>query len=99
MEISIKEDANSVSVVIVGDIEMITIKEFKEKLLQLGQSCEKDIDIDLANVEYIDSSGVGVLISLLKMQKKKGKNLRIEKVSDKVLSVLKLSSLADVFNL
>jgi anti-sigma B factor antagonist len=99
MEISIKDNANSVSVVIVGDIEMITIKEFKEKLLQLGQSTEKDIDIDLSNVEYIDSSGVGVLISLLKMQKKKEKNLRIEKVSDKVLSVLKLSSLADVFNL
>ena len=99
MEISIKENANSVSVVIVGDIEMITIKEFKEKLLQLGQTTDKDIDIDLSNVEYIDSSGVGVLISLLKMQKKKDKNLRIEKVSDKVLSVLKLSSLADVFNL
>ena len=99
MEISIKENANSVSVVIVGDIEMITIKEFKEKLLQLGQTTDKDIDIDLSNVEYIDSSGVGVLISLLKMQKKKDKNLRIEKVSDKVLSVLKLSALADVFNL
>ena len=99
MEISIKENANSVSVVFVGDIEMITIKEFKEKLLQLGQTTDKDIDIDLSNVEYIDSSGVGVLISLLKMQKKKDKNLRIEKVSDKVLSVLKLSSLADVFNL
>ena len=99
MEISIKDGAESVSVVITGDIEMITIKEFKEKLLQLGQSTEKDIDIDLSNVEYIDSSGVGVLISLLKMQKKKNKNLRIEKVSDKVLSVLKLSSLADVFNL
>lgn len=99
MEISIKENASSVSVVIVGDIEMITIKEFKEKLLQLGQTTDKDIDIDLSNVEYIDSSGVGVLISLLKMQKKKDKNLRIEKVSDKVLSVLKLSSLADVFNL
>ena len=99
MEISIKENANSVSVVIVGDIEMITIKEFKEKLLQLGQTTDKDIDIDLSNVEYIDSSGVGVLISLLKMQKKKDKNLRIEKVSDKVLSVLTLSSLADVFNL
>jgi anti-sigma B factor antagonist len=99
MDITINEDDQIVSVVITGDIEMITIKEFKEKLLQLGQSSEKDIDIDLSNVEYIDSSGVGVLISLLKMQKKKGKNLKIEKVSDKVLSVLKLSSLADVFNL
>jgi len=50
-------------------------------------------------VEYIDSSGVGVLISLLKMQKKKGKTIKIKKVSSKVLNVLKLSSLSDVFEL
>jgi anti-sigma B factor antagonist len=99
MNIEVQEGAQSVLVVISGDIEMVTIKDFKEKLLQLGQSTDKDVEIDLSNVEYIDSSGVGVLISLLKMQKKKGKDLKIEKVSDKVLSVLKLSSLADVFNL
>ena len=99
MNIDVQENAQSVMVVISGDIEMVTIKDFKDKLLQLGQSTEKDVEIDLSNVEYIDSSGVGVLISLLKMQKKKGKDLKIEKVSDKVLSVLKLSSLADVFNL
>jgi anti-sigma B factor antagonist len=99
MNIEVQENTQSVLVVISGDIEMVTIKDFKEKLLQLGQSTEKDVEIDLSHVEYIDSSGVGVLISLLKMQKKKGKELKIEKVSDKVLSVLKLSSLADVFNL
>jgi anti-sigma B factor antagonist len=99
MNIAVQEGAQTISVTISGDIEMVTIKDFKEKLLQLGQSSDKDIEIDLSNVEYIDSSGVGVLISLLKMQKKKGKNLKIDKVSDKVLSVLKLSSLADVFNL
>ncbi|RPI89853.1 MAG: STAS domain-containing protein, partial [Spirochaetales bacterium] len=72
---------------------------FKEKLLNLGQVTEKDIELDLANVEYIDSSGVGVLISLLKLQKKKGKVLKIRKASTKVLNVLKLSSLSDVFEL
>jgi anti-sigma B factor antagonist len=99
MEVSINEVGSSVSIIVTGDIEMMTIKEFKEKLLNLGQSTEKDIEIDLSKVDYIDSSGVGVLISLLKIQKKKGKELRIKNVSDKVLDVLRLSSLADVFNL
>ncbi len=60
---------------------------------------DKDIELDLSSVEYIDSSGVGVLISLLKLQKKKGKSLKIRKVSTKVLNVLKLSSLSEVFEL
>jgi anti-sigma B factor antagonist len=99
MNITIEEKDACFSVVVSGDIEMMTIKEFKEKLLNLGQKSEKDIVADLSDVDYIDSSGVGVLISLLKLQKKKGKTLIIEKVSDKVLNVLRLSSLADVFSL
>lgn len=99
MEIDVKETDSQVSIVVNGDIEMMTIKSFKQKLFEVGQNIDKDIDIDLANVDYIDSSGVGVLISLLKLQKKKGKELKISKVSNKVLNVLKLSSLSDVFNI
>ncbi|HOA07281.1 MAG TPA: STAS domain-containing protein [Spirochaetota bacterium] len=99
MDINITDSADSTIVVVKGDIEMMTIKDFKDKLLNLGQNSEKDIEIDLSGVDYIDSSGVGVLISLLKLQKKKGRVLKMSNVSEKVLDVLKLSSLADVFNL
>ncbi len=99
MDIEIKEEADIVNVIVNGDIEMMTIKNFKEKLFEIGHNIDKDIEIDLSHVDYIDSSGVGVLISLLKLQKKKGKNLNIKKVSAKVLNVLKLSSLSDVFEM
>lgn len=99
MDIEVNENVDPVNIVVVGDIEMTSIKEFKTKLLNVGQNVDKDIDLDLSNVNYIDSSGVGVLISLLKLQKNKGKNISISKVSPKVLNVLKLSSLADIFNL
>ncbi|MBN1501485.1 MAG: STAS domain-containing protein [Spirochaetes bacterium] len=99
MNIAIEENDSTVKINVTGDIEMMSIKDFKEKLLKLGQDSDKNIEIDLANVDYIDSSGVGVLISLLKLQKRKGKTVKISQVSDKVLNVLKLSSLADVFNL
>lgn len=99
MEIDVQERDTNVFLKVHGDIEMMSIKTFKQKLFEIGQNSNKDIEIDLSDVEYIDSSGVGVLISLLKLQKKKGKELKIDKVSSKVLNVLKLSSLSDVFNL
>jgi len=99
MNIEINETDNLIDIVVTGDIEMMTIKSFKQKLFEIGQNTDKDIEINLSDVDYIDSSGVGVLISLLKLQKKKGKTLTINKVSSKVLNVLKLSSLADVFNI
>ena len=99
MDIEVKEYADIVHVIVNGDVEMMTIKNFKEKLFEIGHNTDKNIEIDLSNVDYIDSSGVGVLISLLKLQKKKGKSLNINKVSAKVLNVLKLSSLSDVFEM
>ena len=99
MEIEVKDSDTMVNIIVDGDIEMMTIKTFKQRLFEIGQTVDKDIEIDLSNVDYIDSSGVGVLISLLKLQKKKGKTLKINKVSSKVLNVLKLSSLSDVFNI
>jgi len=99
MEIQITDEQTQINVIVNGDIEMMTIKNFKQKLFELGQNSDKNIHIDLSNVDYIDSSGVGVLISLHKLQKKKGKELIIQKVSSKVRNVLKLSSLSDVFNI
>ncbi len=99
MNIEIKENDSQVDIVVQGDIEMMTIKEFKEKLFDIGQNIDKNVILDLSNVDYIDSSGVGVLISLMKLQKKKSKLLKISKVSPNVMNVLQLSSLSDVFNL
>ncbi len=99
MDIDINENIELVNISVKGDIEMMTIKSFKQKLFEIGENVNKDIEIDLSDVDYIDSSGVGVLISLLKLQKQKGKTLSINKVSPKVLNILKLSSLSDVFKL
>lgn len=99
MEINLNNKENLIEIKVKGDIEMMSIKEFKEKLLAVGEENDVDIALDLSEVDYIDSSGVGVLISLNKLQKKKGKKLELVKVSPKVLNVLKLSSLAEVFNL
>ena len=99
MQIDVHESDNSISLKVHGDIEMVTIKNFREELFEIGEKTDKDIEIDLLDVDYIDSSGVGIIISLLKLQQKKGKKLIINKVSPKVLDVLKLSSLSDTFNL
>lgn len=99
MDIRVQEDEKLVRISVAGDVEMITIKTFKQKLLEVGQNMDKDIDVDLSGVDYIDSSGVGVLISLLKIQKKKGKNLFLSKLSPRVQQIFKLSSLAEVFNI
>ncbi len=55
MEINLNNKGNLVEVKVKGDIEMMSIKEFKEKLLAVGESNDVDIALDLSEVDYIDS--------------------------------------------
>ena len=55
MDIEIKEGDDIVNITVNGDIEMMTIKSFKQKLFEIGQNKDKDIEIDLSNVEKASS--------------------------------------------
>jgi anti-sigma B factor antagonist len=98
MEIDVQtvETGDSTTIIIYGDVEMIRMKALKEKLFNIVNNTEKDIIIDFANVAYLDSSGIGVLITISKTLKEKGKGLKLSNLSERITRVLELSSLADV---
>lgn len=97
MKIEVKEDADVITITVFDSIDTETILNFKEILFEIGTTADKNIDMDLSNVDFIDSSGIGILISLMKLQKKKGKILTMKNVSTEVNDILKLTSLADAF--
>ncbi len=101
MEIVVNENADPVYINIVGSIEILDTdyNEVKERLFELCKNNDKDIVMDLSGVEYIDSSGIGLLTSIAKLQSKKGKKIRIDKASLQILNVLQLSSLSKFFDL
>ena len=99
MKIDVYENDKTISLKVYGDIEMITMKAFKEKLFEIGDKSNKDVELDLFDVDYIDSTGIGILIILLKLQKNKGKKFVINKASPRILDLFKLTSLTDLFEL
>jgi len=94
IEILRKKDVVFIS--IEGDIEISFIKEFKSQLIDIGQMENIDIEIDLSNANYIDSSGIGVLVLLYKIQTRKGKSLKLIDVSPKIVGILELCYLSDL---
>ncbi len=70
--------------------------EFKEKLASIIRSGRTRIVLDLAEVEFVDSSGFGAMISILKTLGNHG-DLVICGVRDSVLSMFKLTRLDKVF--
>lgn len=72
--------------------------EFKEKLLDMIKNhSATQFLIDLDNVDFVDSSGLGVMVSLLKAIGKNGE-LKIVNPKSQVKSMFELTRLNLVFN-
>ena len=56
-----------------------------------------DLDIDLANVDYVASAGLRVLVSADKLAAKRGGQMRLLSPCDEVMEVLEMTGLAEVF--
>ncbi len=56
-----------------GDLDIYTSDEFKEEVLKAFESKETDLEINGEKLEYVDSTGLGVLISVLKRVREREK--------------------------
>lgn len=79
-------------------IDASVATEFKSRLLELIDKGDEKIVINLSEVDFIDSSGLGVLVLVLRKLGPEGK-IRLCKVNDSVKSIFELTRLNEVFNI
>lgn len=96
MQIRIHETDKTITIEVSGEIEITTIREFKEKVFEVGRRGEKGVIIDFNGVTYLDSSGIGILLTLYKMQKAKNLDVHMINCSDNIMKILDLSSLREI---
>lgn len=68
-----------------------------EKLHELIDSGKKNVAVDLSNVKFMNSSGLGMLIGALTTMRNAGGDLRIANATDKIESLLIITKLITVF--
>jgi anti-sigma B factor antagonist len=72
-------------------------KEFNELLHKLVDEGKIHIVIDLSEVKFMNSSGLGMLISGLTTMKKANGNLKLARVTEKIESLLIITKLVTIF--
>jgi anti-sigma B factor antagonist len=73
-------------------------KKFREDLHQLIEEDKKNVVVDLSNVKFMNSSGLGILIGGLTTMRNAGGDLKICNAMEKVRSLLMVSQLMKVFD-
>jgi anti-sigma B factor antagonist len=72
-------------------------KDFNDLLHKLIDEGKKNIVVDLSDVKFMNSSGLGMMIGGLTTMKKAGGNLKLARVTEKIESLLIITKLITIF--
>ena len=80
-----------------GEMDTAAALEAEEVLKPLYNSDGKDLIIDCTDLEYIASSGLRILLSILKGAKASGSKVVMKGVNDDIKNVFKLTGFISIF--
>ena len=90
---------NRIHIILQGTIYVEDAKEMTEKLVALIESGQTRLLIDLSQVEYIDSSGLGMLIRIQKIAVRNDGNVVLKGVQGLVRELFEMTRLTAIFTI
>ena len=98
MKTTVKELDGRLVAVLTGELDTASAAETEAALKPLFESTGKDLVIDCSNLEYIASSGIRILVNLLKAAKAKGDQVVLKNVNEVIRDVLELTGFVSYFD-
>jgi len=93
---------NGIDILSFKDINKLNIliaQSLKEEVAQFITKPNTKLILDMKHIEYVDSSGFGALLSILRNAKNNDSELKLSNISDDVLELVKLLQLHNVFEI
>ncbi|NOQ24605.1 MAG: anti-sigma factor antagonist [Bacteroidales bacterium] len=96
------ESNNGIEILTFDNISKLNIliaQSLKEEVAQYLTKANTKLILDLEGVEYVDSSGFGALLSILRNAKNNNSQFKICNISPEVMELVKLLQLHNVFDI
>ena len=98
MEATIQELDNKFIATLDGELDTASAVGVEQILKPLYTTNGKDVYIDCENLEYISSSGLRILINILKGARTCGSKVVLQHANDDIMSVFMLTGFTSLFN-
>lgn len=82
----------------VARLDASTVRDFKNEWQGIWKSKIDDVSVDLREVAFVDSSGIGALLSLYKRLPPSNPGLKLRRVQPSVQAVIELLRLHRIFD-
>src|SRR5499426_743644 len=99
MNFAIAKNGDVITVAVEGQLIVGNRQELKQKVLDELERGGRKFLIDFSQTGYIDSSGLGVLVSLSKKIREQGGELRLANLNDDLKTLFELTKLDTLFHI
>jgi anti-sigma B factor antagonist len=81
-----------------GEVDVYTAPVLRQAILDQVEAGVRHLLIDLTRVEYLDSTGLGILIGGVKRLKEQGGSLRLVGPSARITRIFEITGLNKIFD-
>lgn len=99
MEVSYRDLRDHKIIILKGEMDYFSNRELRDIIFKLIYGKTKNIILDLKDVTFIDSAGMGLLISVNKELNKYNKKLGLLNLSEGILNLIKLATLDQIIEI
>lgn len=99
MQVQLLEENSIKRFKIVGEIDAFTAPVLKERLAATEQLENLNAELDISEVDYMDSTGLGVFVGFYKTIKSNGGNLKITGVNKRLKRLFEITGLDEVMDI
>ncbi|MFV2019148.1 STAS domain-containing protein [Micromonospora sp. LOL_023] len=80
-----------------GEVDVYTAPRLRERLIELIDAGDRKIVVDLGRVDFLDSTGLGVLVGALKRLRPAGGTFGLVCDKEPLLKIFRITALDQVF--
>jgi anti-sigma B factor antagonist len=82
-----------------GEVDVYSAPRLREKLVELVTQGARQLVVDLEGVDFLDSTGLGVLVGGLKRVRSNGGDMTLVCTQPRILKVFEITGLTSVFHI
>ena len=97
MKTTIQELDEKTVITLIGSLDTAAAIEADATLKPVTELINKDVVFECKELEYIASSGLRILLDVLKKTKAKGKTVTLRNVNDDIKNVFKITGFINLF--
>jgi anti-sigma B factor antagonist len=99
LQVEINQEGITHHVFVKGEVDAYTAPRLRDQLVPLAEEKNVNLIINLSGVSYIDSTGLGVFIGVLKSTRKSGGTLELVGLNDRVKRLFTITGLNEIIDI